>query len=65
MAGMWCSLFVSLLLAHLVGDFVLQTDSLCKQKREKKAGSPFTKPKASPRRPFCAGSPPTCSSKRF
>ena len=41
MAGMWCSLFVSLLLAHLVGDFVLQTDSLCKQKREKKAGSPF------------------------
>ena len=38
---MWSSLFVSLLLAHLVGDFVLQTDTLCKQKREKKAGSWF------------------------
>lgn len=38
---MWSSLFVSLLLAHLVGDFVFQTDSLCKQKREKKAGSWF------------------------
>ena len=38
---MWSSLFVSLLLAHLVGDFVLQTDSLCKQNREKKAGSWF------------------------
>lgn len=38
---MWSSLFVSLLLAHLVGDFVLQTDSLCKQKREKKASSWF------------------------
>ena len=38
---MWSSLFVNLLLAHLVGDFVLQSDSLCKQKREKKAGSWF------------------------
>lgn len=41
MNGMWSSLFVDLLLAHFVGDFVLQTDSLCKQKREKKAGSWF------------------------
>lgn len=41
MAGMWSSLFVGLLLAHFVGDFVLQTDSLCKQKREKKARSWF------------------------
>ena len=38
---MWSSLFVSLFLAHLVGDFVLQSDSLCKQKQEKKAGSWF------------------------
>ena len=38
---MWSSLFVGLLLAHLVGDFVLQSDSLCRQKREKKAGSWF------------------------
>ena len=38
---MWGSLFVSLLLAHLVGDFLLQTDSLCQQKRERKAGSWF------------------------
>ena len=41
MTGMWGSLFVSLLLAHLVGDFMLQTDSLCKQKRENKACSWF------------------------
>lgn len=32
---------MSLLLAHFAGDFVLQTDSLCKQKREKKARSWF------------------------
>lgn len=38
---MWGRLFVGLLLAHLAGDFMLQTDSLCKQKREKKAGSWF------------------------
>ena len=38
---MWSNLFVNLLLAHIVGDFVLQTDSLCKQKREKKARSWF------------------------
>lgn len=38
---MWCSLFVSLLLAHLVGDFVFQADSLCKHKLERKAGSWF------------------------
>ncbi len=41
MNGMWSSLFVNLLLAHFVGDFVLQTESLCKQKLEKKAGSWF------------------------
>ena len=41
MIGMWGSLFVGLLVAHLVGDFMLQTDSLCKQKREKKTGSWF------------------------
>lgn len=28
-------LFLNLLLAHLIGDFVLQTDGLCKKKREK------------------------------
>jgi len=28
-------LFLNLLLAHLVGDFVLQTDGVCKKKREK------------------------------
>ena len=28
MVSMWSSLFVGLLLAHLVGDFVLQSDSL-------------------------------------
>ena len=28
-------LFLNLLLAHLVGDFVLQSDALCKKKREK------------------------------
>lgn len=41
MNGMWSSLFVNLLLAHFVGDFELQTESLCRQKREKKAGSWF------------------------
>ena len=38
---MCSSLFVSLLLAHVVGDFVLQRDSLCKQKLEKKIRSWF------------------------
>lgn len=28
-------LFLNLVLAHLIGDFVLQTDNLCKKKREK------------------------------
>lgn len=38
---MWSSLFVSLLLAHFIGDYMLQTGSLCKQKREKKVCSWF------------------------
>ena len=38
---MWCSLFVSLLLAHFIGDYLLQSGPLCKQKREKKARSWF------------------------
>lgn len=38
---MYCSLIVSLLLAHFVGDFVLQTDSFCSQKRERKTMSWF------------------------
>ena len=41
MTGMWSSLFIGLLLAHLVGDFVLQTDSLCGHKREKRVRSWF------------------------
>lgn len=35
------SLFISLFAAHLVGDFYLQTDSLCQQKADKKAKSWF------------------------
>ena len=31
---MWIRLLLTLLLAHLVGDFLLQTDSLCAKKRE-------------------------------
>jgi hypothetical protein len=38
---MWSSLFVSLLLAHFVGDYLLQSGPLCKQKREKKVRSWF------------------------
>ena len=33
---MWLELFLCLLLAHLVADFVLQTDKICKNKAEKK-----------------------------
>ena len=33
---MWVRLFFVLLLAHLVGDFLLQTDSLCAKKRERR-----------------------------
>ena len=35
------SLFISLFAAHIVGDFYLQTDSLCQQKENKKAKSWF------------------------
>lgn len=38
---MWLELFLCLLLAHLVADFVLQTFKSCKQKRDKKWGSAF------------------------
>jgi hypothetical protein len=33
---MWLELFLCLLLAHLIADFVLQTSETCKSKREKK-----------------------------
>ena len=33
---MWIRLFLALLLAHLVGDYLLQTDSLCITKRERR-----------------------------
>ena len=33
---MWIELFLSLVLAHLVADFVLQTGKTCKDKVEKK-----------------------------
>lgn len=33
---MWIRLFLMLLLAHLAGDFLLQTDSLCAQKRKRR-----------------------------
>ena len=32
---MWIRLFLTLLLSHLVGDFLLQTDPLCARKHEK------------------------------
>lgn len=38
---MWIRLFLSLLLAHLVGDFLLQTDSLCAKKRERRFSCGF------------------------
>ena len=37
---MWIDLFLSLLLAHLVADFVLQTNASCAQKKEKHWRSP-------------------------
>lgn len=36
MVGMWIRLFLTLLVAHLVGDFLLQTDSLCAKKCERR-----------------------------
>ena len=36
MESMWIRLFLTLLLAHLVGDFLLQTDSFCEKKRERR-----------------------------
>ena len=33
---MWIRLLLSLLLAHLLGDFLLQTDALCEKKRERR-----------------------------
>lgn len=38
---MWINLFLCLLLAHLIGDFVLQTSKSCKHKRDKKWGSVY------------------------
>ena len=32
---MWCEVFVRLLLAHVVGDFMFQTDEFCRKKLEK------------------------------
>lgn len=32
---MWCEVFIRLLLAHMVGDFIFQTDEFCKKKLEK------------------------------
>lgn len=32
---MWCEVFTRLLLAHVVGDFIFQTDSTCRKKRER------------------------------
>ncbi len=37
---MWVELFLSLVLAHLVADFVLQTEKSCKDKRERHWKSP-------------------------
>lgn len=41
MENMWIRLFLNLLLAHLIGDFVLQTDSLCSKKCESRFRSVF------------------------
>lgn len=41
MGSMWIRLFLNLLLAHLVGDFLLQTDSLCAKKRERRFSCGF------------------------
>lgn len=38
---MWIDLFLCLLLAHLIGDFTLQTSKSCKNKRDKKWGSVY------------------------
>ena len=38
---MWIELFLCLLLAHLVADFVLQTDKSCKSKVDNKWRSPY------------------------
>jgi hypothetical protein len=38
---MWIELFLCLFLAHLVADFVLQTNKICKDKAEKKWLSPY------------------------
>ena len=38
---MWVSLFLCLVLAHLISDFALQTSKSCKHKRDKKWGSAY------------------------
>ena len=38
---MWVDLFLCLYLAHLVADFALQTNKICKDKSEKKWRSPY------------------------
>lgn len=38
---MWLELFLCLLLAHLLADFVLQTNKVCKNKTDKKWRSPY------------------------
>ena len=38
---MWVSLFLCLVLAHLIADFALQTSKSCKYKRDKKWGSAY------------------------
>ena len=38
---MWLSLFLCLVLAHLIADFALQTSKSCKHKRDKKWGSAY------------------------
>ena len=38
---MWVDLFLCLYLAHLVADFVLQTNKICKNKAAKKWRSPY------------------------
>ena len=35
MEGTYCSLFLNLFTAHLIGDFLLQTDKTCRSKQEK------------------------------
>lgn len=32
---MWCEVFIRLLLAHVVGDFIFQTDGFCRKKLER------------------------------